>query len=235
MSKYLKVIKNIDNINKKIALKVNRCNDCPLVRYDKKNASIICIKNKNNKFIKNEFILSFETNGMQEIAKIDIPTWCDLCNTFAELEESEITYYIRDSSVMISHDNKERNLPLYDSEILNKYSKTQNNIKLNDVNINKPKQTRVLEEEEDEDEDDIIFFKKHDDNQKTINVIHEEECSCCGGKSTTIIRNINNGMCDECIELYKDDIIMIKQAIINNFRLKRGIKNLINKKFKIIL
>jgi hypothetical protein len=60
-----------------------------------------------------------------------------------------------------------------------------------------------------------------------------EICSICGENKDTVKRKENLGVCEKCLEIYKDNESMKYFAYVNNFRLKR--KSTFNKNnFKII-
>lgn len=257
MAKYIRVIEKIDNINKKIILRFNDCNDCPLMRFDSKKLEVKCLKfsNEGNKTI-NDFVVEFDDYGdLTEI--IDTPKWCQLDNTIDELDNNTKAYFITESGVFISNDNVEKNLPVYDKSFLNRVKKNKNKkTKLPQdflPNIISNHFNNMMDELDNEkfsdydfnNSDNIFDFNDVDPmNQEfdwltnntpsnNTNRISIELCSHCNGYSVETKRDINNGMCDSCFEKHGEDEHIMKQTFIKNFRIKRGVKNN-NYDFKII-
>lgn len=229
MTKYIRLIKEIQNYSKKVILRFDKCNDCPLMVYDKKNLTVSCRKFSNGvDRIINNSILDNGKKGIKD--KIEIPEFCGLKNNIYDLEESNDTYLITEQSVLISRMQCEKNLPIYNISNLKKITEVEKDKYDFSPNptVNSNLFDDILEDTdyEDEDEDD-------DNDNDNINNDIMVVCSVCGGYSVDINRNVNNGMCLSCFDIYKDNDYKIKQSYVNNFRIKRGIMY-VNKNFKLV-
>ena len=282
MTKYIRVIEKINGEDKKIVLRFNKCNDCPLMVEGKRDFIVSCRKfNINGNKIINDFVDYDVNNG--ELQTIPVPNWCGLPNDIYDLNLYKETYMKIGNSLLTSTGNIEKNLPIYDisymKQILKKQDTDFNNIlpitlvdnritdmvenpfdfeydriiyRGNDI-LNPPKHREVEEEEDDDDREQEYLstmgtpirqlphlreVEEEEDDDDYVSPIRVTTptilvCSCCGGHDTSVIRDINNGMCETCYNTYKDDIIKLKQSFINNFRLKRGVI-FVDRDFKLI-
>ena len=208
MYKYIKTFYN----DKKVILKLDSCNSCPLLKIDKSTFSCKCkyfyddVSNSNT-VLDMMLYYNFKTNIVYDY--IRIPRWCALPSSLSELYKSTNTYRIMTNGLYIlGADNDGVNLDVIDTI-------EQKLIYSNFIHEKYP-------------EGDV--------NRSLATIparINYCNCSLCGEEDSSVKRDERFGMCDCCAELSKNDNSRLNQAFINNFRLKRNIKA-ISKEFRII-
>ena len=126
MTKYIRVLEQIQGKPTKIILRFNICNDCPLMSFSKKEFSVSCRKFKNNdeNNIINDFVLDYDDKGL--IENIPIPVWCELPKDIHSLNLYDETYLKKGDKILTSKGKIEKNLPIYDIDFMKRVLK--NNI-----------------------------------------------------------------------------------------------------------
>lgn len=245
MVKYIRVIEKIDDVNKKIILRFDKCNDCPLMIYKESEVSACCRKFSNGKDkVINYFILQYQN---EELETINVPEWCGLCNNLNDLEDSKSTFLITEDSIKVSLNNNEKNLPIYNisyfKNIIKGKKGTTNIIPMTILANTLNSTTKSIDEEEDDfyncdnpfDLSGGDYVVSGNDYTPITHVVipKVEMCSLCSCFDESVDRLLNNGMCSSCTEKYRTDEQKLKESFIRNFRLKRGVKN-INSNFKLV-
>lgn len=240
MGKNIRFLKTkVDNDN--IYMIMHKCNFCPFLMVDKENYKGICGNPKKNKLIDNivkDDIMYYEhVNGkISVLDTCDIPDFCYLSkNLKEEFEKEELTYKKNEAIYVLKSPRKGDEKILSEiyicstetseftytekfekfKEAKKKYNERKNNTTINILN-NVLEETRI---------EQATSLPEH------TNVITYEVCSCCGEIKEEVNRIVNNGMCNQCYEFTKTDFNLIRNSMINNFRLKRN-KNFIEKDFK---
>ena len=213
MAKYLKTYHN----DIKIARVVDGCEECPLMKHNKTLMRCTCkiFNSCTNDNVVDDFVISYNINTQKVNDKIKIPVWCGLASSYDELSNTSDVYRCKKNLINITRNDKSRNLPIILSKDIIKQE--VDIINKNYLFSNSDKDGILLDDNSniDLDEFDDFFSWKHVD--KTPNKF---VCSSCGEECDSVLRNNNNGICDNCkIVVNKDDY----KIFINNFRLKRNI------------
>jgi len=219
--KYLRLYKfdsKTDKIsNEKIILRISGCQYCPLMRYEKDNK---CVCRYFKYFHNNILQTDIRTIGIRY--NIFIPSWCELPESINELWKSDQIFEINTIGIRVHYRNDIKNN--YSTQIISaEYYNENHNKGL--LNYLPALITQSVFNNLEEDNDEEI-------KKEIINTSYEI-CSICGEEDETVIRNEHNGMCDDCWELAQNDETILKQAFINNFRLKRKV-NIKTDDFKFI-
>ncbi len=220
---------------------MHKCDFCPFLMVDKENYRGVCGNPKKDKLIDNTVkknIMYYEhTNGKITILdECEIPDFCYLSkNLKVEFEKEKLTYK-KGEDIYVLHSPRNGDEKIL-SEIFicstetseftysNKYEKYKESKKNYDERKNNTTLNVLNDVIETTQIEHTLSLPEH------INAITDKICSCCGEMKKEVDRIINNGMCGECYEYNKIDINVVRNSIINNFRLKRN-KNYIEKDFK---
>jgi hypothetical protein len=120
--RFVRLLKNIHNNNKKFIVRVRGCHQCPLVKLNR-NYSCSCraFHNKGKKLIlKIVNDVDEEKNTINEF--IQTPFWCGLVSNENDIEKDTKTYIIKENSLLVSSNNVEKNLPIVDANVMHDIS-----------------------------------------------------------------------------------------------------------------
>ena len=217
MTKYIRVLENMCSSDN-VILKFNKCNDCPLVRFNSKLLEVNCRKfsDGNGENIINGLITGFYKNEL--IEDVDIPKWCKLHDTIGDIDSCDETYLITEFSVMKSTNPILKKSPVVDKTLTNrKITTNHKNHHYYDGSFDFYNEDNTFDD----------FFQMNDDFDYVVsngcNHQKQERCSSCGEENDDVNRHINYGMCQSCYDMKKDDTDYMKQMYIKNFRIKRGV------------
>jgi len=231
MSKFIRTVQKIDGINQKVILQVERCNNCPLMKFHQDNCIATCrvFSDKQSNII-DDFVVNYNVGTGEIYDRIDIPTWCLLPDFESQLGFDVKTYTVHNDKVLTSNAVVGNDLPIYiASEVVqNRELDVQELLPaLVTASVFKNDADAAYEQAYSEyDESDYDEYD-HDgggflSNSSLITAIKHSVCSLCGEENDTVNRNTNHGMCDKCWKVSYDDEQKKKEAFINNFRMKRG-------------
>lgn len=204
--------------NKPSFLIMSCCNLCPFMRYDYDNNLAMCgryidplsISKINNvlepiklyKFINETKKISYDN--------INIPIWCNLTKQLNELNENGTIFTTKngilfsESGALYNNDKNDIRI-FFDSEI----QFDRNN---SDLLIIKPVMVELI---------NSSYNKSYENYDTEYDIIDDNICSCCGKSVDSVDREKNNGMCNDCWSSSKNDLDVLYNSHINNFRLKR--------------
>lgn len=232
MSKYLRTIQTIDNIKQKVIICVDTCSNCPLMKlYENELIATcrICNSNENNNNIIDAYVINTLPNG-EIVDEIKIPSWCTLPENMVELGKIKKTYTIYDDKLLISEtdNNEDVKLPLYSASELIKDDSFDIMNMLPLVIAQNTLNEKVREMTSDEayeaayspELEYACGYNIYDNYKPKLNTI----CSLCGKNHDSVKRDVNYGVCDDCLIILNKNKLLKKQVFINNFRLKRGAK-----------
>lgn len=226
MSKYIRIIKDFGGVKKPVVARINTCNYCPLMLFNPNISTVNCRGFKNESY--DNIIDGFVMNniGHQLLDKINIPIWCKLPNNIFELTEIQKTYFVKEHTFIVSREAFLAPSTIIDSSFLSNFGEEVKEDSTDFLSFMKKNAKESIKNSF----KDFKFDFNDLDNDRIIEskIIVGEKCSLCGEEKTEITRNKNIGMCDECFNINKDNDEQIKIAFINNFRLKRGVKLIIN-------
>jgi hypothetical protein len=229
--------------NKKVIMAIDGCHNCPLMRLNGDTTMCTCrifIDKRKNENVVDDWAINYNSFGTT-FDSIKIPKWCELPDTMTDMFFYKFTYRPNPTSIEVSSsdDNNDYNLDVVSIRLLKKENINIIYKILND-NQNTPNDDD-FDEYPFKDELDYINnfhylqdgFENEDSNNNGVIIELEETCSLCGENHATVDRIVNNGMCDPCYDLYKDDKTKMNQSYINNFRLKRKV-NILHEPFKMV-
>lgn len=233
MSKFLRTIHKLDGLNQKMILQVDKCNECPLMKFHSNSCIAVCrVFSSEQGNIIDDFVLDYNIDTNEIYSEIDTPDWCRLAEEKSQLDFDTKTYTIQNDRVF-TNDNAiiDRDLPLYKASTLKQKIDTDSllpalivvNTLRNVDNINNLTSDEAYDLAYDEYDTYSMF--NNDYKETSNNLISKpkhEICSLCGEENESVSRDRNHGMCDGCWENAHKDDERKKHAFINNFRLKRG-------------
>jgi len=238
MSKYLRTVTKINGLNQKVILQVDRCNDCPMLKFHQQSCIATCrLFDSEQGNVLDDFVLNYNVNTGEIHDDIETPKWCRLADLKNQLDFDNKTYTVHNDRVLSSDAIVDDDLP-----VINAFDATESNDRENkELDINEllptlvatsvfssntgdltPDQAYEKAYDEYDDYEDMGFngygYSQHHTPPKNKHGI----CSLCGEEDETVNRNTNHGVCDECWKVSHDNDEKKKQAFINNFRIKRG-------------
>jgi len=223
MQKYIRTYYD----NSKLIIKLSGCNQCPLLSYNKITNKCYCryYCNNGSSLLLENMDIVYSDSFNKIYTQINIPKWCKLCDTLGDLYNNRHTFKILKTGIRVNTlDNDGINLKILNSDkpyadiIINMNKYIHEDLPITSTNNNLPATTNTIKPH--------LFV-----NNLLNNTLTKEskksycECSMCKEEDETVSRDKNFGMCEDCWELFEDDDIRKRQAYINNFRLKRNIKN----------
>lgn len=238
MSKYIRTYYE----NKKSIIKMEGCQHCPLMRFDRSLFMSECryFRSSLGNVVK-DFVVVYSKNQHRVMENITPPVWCKLPNTLDEMSHSKDTYTVTQIGIRCDTMDGDMNLSLLDATDL---TYDVNNVTNYGVMLPSP-----LESSYRPDNGLDLFrgygssyvsgygsraLERHYNTMTAPVVKHNKCCSLCGEEDESVDRNTNLGMCEYCFEISKDDEPKLNQAYINNFRLKRNVKVDANIQFKML-
>lgn len=232
MPRYIRTIKEIDGINKKIILEVDKCNYCPLIKFHKDKCVATCRKYTSiQDNILDDYVVNYNIDTDEIFDDIKIPDWCGLAFDKSQIDFDTNTYIVKDNMLLTKSDDIESDLEVVNAlELLNN-RKTNKDDLISDnlpslIARNYLMSNDIIEEEYYTSYENEIH--NYVNTQKNVHI-----CSLCGEEDSSVNRNDNLGMCNTCNQLSEDNKKRKNEAFINNFRLKRG-KNIELKKYKLL-
>jgi len=235
MSKYIRILKSFNLEKKPVVARMNTCNYCPLMSFNSTTCTAKCRGFKSDSYDNtiNSYVLNFHNNLILE--RINIPIWCKLPKDVYELQELGRTYIIKDYSIVISYHPFDKPNTIIDSSFLSMHGDEVKESSEDFLSfLNKTEKDSFHKSKKFGGFDFNNFDTDSIINNLTDRVINTfkpsifEKCSLCGEEKESVKRDKNLGMCSECFEINKEDDSKIKIAYMNNFRLKRGVKIIIN-------
>lgn len=227
MSKFIRTVQKIDGINQKVILQVERCNDCPLMRFHQENCLATCrVFYSTQGNVVDDFVLDYNMGTGEIYDDINIPEWCLLADFKNQLNFDVKTYTVHNDKVLTSEAVVDNDLPVFiASEVVQNYELDVQELlpALVTASIFKNNADAAYEQaytDYEDDEDDFTFEGFTGSSPPTVS--KHGICSLCGEEDDTVNRNTNHGMCDDCWKVSHDNEDRKKQAFINNFRMKRG-------------
>jgi len=228
MSKFIRTVHRIDGINQKVILQLDRCNDCPLMKFHQHNCIATCrVFSSTQGNIIDDFVLEYNSHTGEIFDDIKIPNWCLLADLQSQLSFDIKTYTVLNDKVLTSEAIVDKDLPLVIASNVNILQNEELGVHellpalvTASVFANDPDAAYEAAYDEYDDFEDMGFngYSEHHTPPTSKHGI----CSLCGEEDETVNRNTNHGMCDECWKVSHNDDKRIKQAFINNFRMKRG-------------
>lgn len=220
--------KNIRFIKTKVGddgvyLILTKCDNCPYIAKDVFASKVRCghsfgSKNRDNVILNDaEFII--KNNNIENKSDVQIPEWCSLCDRMKDEMDKKLIRYKSDGVIY---------------SLLSFFRKGVDKI-LPDIYVTRKNRSDELEYNEDgkfflenqvklkENENVIIKpLQTFEHNSVVVNnTIQKNICSCCGEGKEEVDRYINDGICNDCLDIIKNDKKVKYRSYINNFRLKR--------------
>ncbi len=227
--------------NKKSIIKMDGCQHCPLMKFKLIDSVCLCRKftDGNGLNVIEPWVLDHTDSGLI-LGIINTPNWCKLSNSLDELKKDRTTYKPFISSILIEENDmcNDDELPLIDIDKLSLkspekvYDYLMFLVDRSSITNIYPNRINYFGSVNDTDyyDDEYYGGTKYEPEYKSKHKI----CSSCGEEDETVKRNINYGMCESCWKLNSSDEERMKQAFINNFRMKRKNNFDYNKTFKVI-
>lgn len=231
-------------------MSMDSCTDCPLMKFNKATHDCECRSffGKDGNYIKGS-IAAYDDKTERVYQNVDIPGWCLLSDDIYNMSE-HIYNIFKDRIEVLPFGGDVTKLPYVNGFDLEEF---ENNSDVNvspymvatkDIIIDSTpfksddelEMDRFFESigiaDEFEDVDLSEYWNKRSYNKPTEKK-YTKICSICGKEHESVDRNLNNGVCCDCL-LECVDIESKKQAYIKNFRLKREI-SFTDKCFKILI
>jgi hypothetical protein len=228
MSKFLRTVQKIDGINQKVILQVEKCNDCPLMKFHQQSCLATCrVFSSDQGNVVDDFVLDYNVNTGEIYGDIEIPEWCRLADFKNQLNFDIKTYTTHNDKVLTSDAIVDDDLPVYMASDIDKKHIVEEQ---DDLNSMLPALVAASVFKNDSDAAYEAAYAEYDEYDEygythytsNITTKNDNNCSLCGEEDKSVNRNTNHGMCDQCWEVSYDNDDRKKQAFINNFRMKRG-------------
>lgn len=233
----LKYLRTKYNSNKLILL-VDGCNNCPLMRFNKDILTCTCRMFSDKERATNvvdRFVINYNSYGTV-FDHISIPKWCELSNDMTDLFFDKNMYIPNPISIMIDSNNDHNDS---DSNVIDMKKERKKNVNIiyKILTSNSISKNDTFEDDDFDEypflDDDGVICDSFGDFVNDDFVNKNDICSICGKLHESVDRTKNNGMCDNCYSINKDDKYKMYLSYINNFRLKRNI-NILDKEIKTI-
>lgn len=182
-----------------------KCNFCPHLKIDKSTKMATCDNMKQDLELVRAYGYSVGGDYIP-LSIINIPDSCNLPELVEDaIAKSPLTHIRQAKIISDKYVDYDRMMKLKSTNKINDVSSQKNRFSSNlPATIEKPKA-----------------------------IIKKDTCSCCGEEKENVKRDVNNGMCSDCFEKYRNDKDKLQFTFINNFRLKRD-STYSDKTFKII-
>lgn len=225
MFRYLK--SKVENNHAYLIL--TKCEFCPYFMKNKDTGVIACAFSRNEdlntNIISNDMKFKFNGGVWTTETRINIPEWCKLnTNINIEKRKNKIVFKyngIIHESVSIDDEFKKR-LIVPDGYI--RYKEYTEDLVYNTYYNDKVK-NRTTTSDNNSETKPIYALPVHNVNTPTYTTsvrVVLNVCSNCGVGKEEVDRNVNDGMCEECYNEYKNNKEILYVVRINNFRLKRN-------------
>ena len=205
------------------------CYYCPHLLSDSIKGLLKC-----NKFADdtNNNVVVRNTNIKKYLSRIDfkeigIPTWCAL-SEHMNTERLKKSVVYKEDGIIIEYSSPDDIKPIIVPDQYLAFKENTDILTYNDY-YHKRQERKLLNENT---PNSLLPVHVPSDNQIPFTYITTDVCSMCGKSKENVDRNINDGMCEDCIKQFTD-IDTIKKARINNFRIKRN-GSWTNKEYKLV-